>query len=381
LKANPTTCLICGESKKYISRVLGLCVDCIRERPKEALPIIMEAHGKVRTRHGLPAEPPKTADGVKCGLCSNQCVMGEGEKGYCGLRWNSDGLRARVSQSRGLLYTYLDPHVTNCCSAWFCPAGTGAGYPVHSNLPGPERGFYNLAAFFYGCNFDCLFCQNASHKELDRGKTMDTEAFARQVASNPKISCVCFFGGSPEPQLPFAIKASERALELAEGGPLRICFEWNGCGETSLVMKAAELASESGGNVKFDLKCFTPGLSLALSGVENRQAYENFAKLAERFYVKRRELPMLTATTLLVPGYVDTFEVEKIASFMADLDEAIPYSLLVFHPDYMMRDLPVTPLEQVVDCYRAATRHLANVHVGNLHMVGVRNMKELISRA
>jgi len=305
--------------------------------------------------------------------------MGDGDKGYCGLRWNDGGLRSSVSKSRGLLYTYLDPHVTNCCSAWFCPAGTGAGHPEYAHLPGPETGFYNLAVFFYGCNFDCLFCQNASHKELDRGTPMDIETFAGQIVSNPRISCVCFFGGSPEPQLPFAIKASERTQELLKDRPLRICFEWNGCGDTSIVTKAAELATESGGNIKFDLKCFTPSLSRALSGVENARAYDNFATLTERFYGKRRELPMLTATTLLVPGYVDAFEVEKIAAFIADLDETIPYSLLIFHPNYLMRDLPTTPLKQAIECYKAARRHLERVHMGNLHLLGIRNMSKFVS--
>ena len=61
------------------------------------------------------------------------------------------------------------------------------------------------------------------------------------------------------------------------------------------------------------------------------------------------------------------------------MDREIPYSLLVFFPHFAMKDLPITPLKQVVDCYKAATQYLANVHVGNLHMVGVRNMKELIS--
>jgi hypothetical protein len=44
-----------------------------------------------------------------------------------------------------------DPLPTNCCSAWFC---TG------SHEPG-----YNLGVFFYGCSFDCLFCQNWTHRE------------------------------------------------------------------------------------------------------------------------------------------------------------------------------------------------------------------------
>jgi len=80
----------------------------------------------------------------------------------------------------------------------------------------------------------------------------------------------------------------------------------------------------------------------------------------------RPNLPLLTAATLLVPGYVDASEVEKIAIFLEGLDREIPYSLLVFHPDFMMNDLPVTSRRQVEDCYQAAKRHLERVNVGNI---------------
>ena len=150
---------------------------------------------------------------------------------------------------------------------------------------------------------------------------------------------------------------------------IRVCFEWNGCGRTDLVKKAAELAYVSGGNIKFDLKCFDRNLSLALSGVSNERAYENFRMIAEEFWDRRADLPVLTATTLLVPHYVDVEEVERIAKFISDLNPEIPYSLLVFYPQFMMDDLPVTPRRQVEECYRAAKRWLKRVNVGNLHLL------------
>ena len=82
-------------------------------------------------------------------------------------------------------------------------------------------------------------------------------------------------------------------------------------------------------------------------------------------------VPVLTATTLLVPGYVDHVEVEGIAKFISELNPEIPYSLLVFHPDFMMRDLPITPVKQVKLCYEAAKKHLRNVNIGNLHLLGL----------
>ncbi|MFX1297296.1 MAG: hypothetical protein ACFFD2_20885 [Promethearchaeota archaeon] len=47
----------------------------------------------------------------------------------------------------------------------------------------------------------------------------------------------------------------------------------------------------------------------------------------------------------MVPGYANHREVEKIANFVSSINKKIPYSLLVFHGDYQMRDLGITPKE------------------------------------
>jgi pyruvate formate lyase activating enzyme len=158
---------------------------------------------------------------------------------------------------------------------------------------------------------------------------------------------------------------------------LRICFEWNGCGNAHLAERAAELALKSGGNLKFGLKCHDPSLSLALSGVENSSAFANFEAIYEKFYKERKNLPVLTATTLMVSGYTDGDEVEQVSKFIAEIDRSIPYSLLVFFPHHMMNDLPITPIAQVKECYKAARRHLKRVNVGNLSLIGASTMKTL----
>ena len=80
------------------------------------------------------------------------------------------------------------------------------------------------------------------------------------------------------------------------------------------------------------------------------------------------ELPVLGTTTLLVPGYTDMGEVEGIARFLSSLDTSIPYSLLVFHPDSFLSDLPITLRKQVKQCFEVATKYLDNVHIGNKHL-------------
>ncbi len=346
-------CEFCGEEKE-IAGILGICVDCIRNKWSQVKDLVYKAHAKVREKYGLSPTPPTSKRGIKCDLCSNECVIGEGESGYCGLRFNEGNrLVSFVDVNHALLYSYLDAHPTNCCSVWFCPAGTGAGYPKYAYTKVSEYGYYNLAVFINVCIFDFHVGQNYSHKDLKSAPIVTRRQLIDEAVLNDKVSCVCYFGGSPEPQLPFAIKASEEMIEEKKG-ILRICWEWNGCGNKKLVRKAAELSFISGGNVKFDLKAFTPEVSIALSGVPNKRAYENFEMIYKEFYNERRNLPILTATTLLVPGYVDEVEVEGIAKFISELDPEIPYSLLVFHPDFRMKDLPITRIKQVEKAYSIA---------------------------
>jgi pyruvate formate lyase activating enzyme len=330
--------------------------------------------------YGLPTSPPRDGGGLGCIICSNQCIIGSGSMGYCGLRLNVNGrFQSKATSSKALLYAYKDPHVTNCCAAYFCPAGTGLGYPKFAYTNGPEYGYYNYAVFFYGCNFSCLYCQNFSHKNLSEANEVSIGSFIRNVVRDQSISCICYFGGSPEPSLPFAIAASRRVLEECCGRIVRICFEWNGCGNRILIKRASELSLISGGNIKFDLKCFDERLSIALSGVSNRQAYENFKFIAEKYYPERRNIPVLNATTLLVPEYVNVDEVEDIASFISEINDEIPYSLLVFYPNFMMVDMPITPLKQVIECYKVARKYLKNVYVGNLHLIGFKSMHQFQS--
>ncbi|MFQ5711561.1 MAG: radical SAM protein [Candidatus Geothermarchaeales archaeon] len=365
-----TNCAVCGKEKQ-IAGVLGVCVECIRSRWEEAKEFTSLSHSTTRAAFGLPGDPPKALSGIRCNNCLNQCQMGDGEAGYCGLRANRGGrLFSKATINQALAHIYLDPHVTNCCATYFCPAGTGSGYPKHAYTHGPEHGFFNLAVFFYGCGFDCLFCQNYSHKNASSSPSVSMDEFVKTVLSNPKISCICYFGGSPEPQFPFAIKASKKVLEESDR-IIRVCWEWNGNGVKEMVKRAAELSLISGGNVKFDLKTHARELSLALSGVSNEGVYKNFEMVYHECYNERRELPVLNATTLLVPGYVDAQEVEGIAKFIADIDPEIPYRLLIFHPDYKMRDLPITPLRQVQDCLSAAKKYLKGVDIGNKHLLGL----------
>ena len=362
-------CGVCGKTSKLVSKALKVCADCIRKG--EGLPFIKDAHARSREEFGLPIEPPNDRDGIKCGLCVNDCRIGRGKKGYCGLRKNEMGKMVHLggTPKQGIVECYYDPLPTNCVADWCCPGGTGTGYPKYSHAENaPERGYKNLAVFYGACSFNCLFCQNWHYRRNAQtlSPTMSAEELAGKV--DEKTSCICYFGGDPTPQIMHALKTSRLALKRAEGRILRICWESNGSMSPRVLKKVAKLSLESGGCIKFDLKAWDENMNIALTGATNKQTLRNFEWLAE-YGRQRREPPFLVASTLLVPGYVDIYEVEKLAGFIAGLDPEIPYSLLAFYPHFYMKDMPTTSRKHAEDCFMVAKKYLKNVRIGNVHLL------------
>jgi pyruvate formate lyase activating enzyme len=348
-------CPVCGQARRF-SRAAGACVDCLRQPRAEALSRALAMHRASRSDFGLPPEPPRTPGGVRCTVCANECAIGEGERGFCGLRANFTGRLRTLAGStrRGLLQWYRDPLPTNCVADWVC-----AGQRQ------PDK--HNLAVFYGACSFDCLFCQNWHYREMSPEGSSVLSARELADAANPETFCVCYFGGDPSPQMPHALAASRL---LAERG-VRVCWETNGSMSPPYLCRAVDFSLTSGGCVKFDLKAWNEDLHIALTGVSNRRTLENFALAASRSS-ERRDPPLVLASTLLVPGYVDSAEVGAIARFIASFDPDIPYSLLGFAPQFQMRDLPCTSkkhAEEALESARAAG--LTRVRLGNRHLLGM----------
>ncbi len=373
------TCKFCGKTKKVISNILQVCRKCILEGDWNKIePHILNVHSEVRKLVDLPEKPPKAKKpniSLKCNLCINECALSENDISYCGLRnihLRKIGQLPFPSKSRGYIYGYIDPNPTNCCNSWFCPAGTSSGYPEYSNFEGPEFGTYSYAAFLYGCTFNCLFCQNDSHKLFSKRNLFDVDTLANQIAQNEKITCLCYFGGTPEAQLPFSINLAEKILEKIKNKKrfMRICWEFNGSGNRDWIEKCMKIAIKTGGNIKFDLKSFNEKLNLALCGVSNKRTLENFKFLAENYFGIRKGLFEISACTLMVPGYTNHEEVKQIAKFVSSINPEIPYSLLVFHGAYQMWDLGITPQKQALKSLDVAKKYLKNVHLGNKFLLG-----------
>ncbi len=369
-------CRICGKKSVYISETLGLCNDCIRRFPKKTRDFIIAAHMKSRSHFNLPATQPCDEKGTICGLCINNCRIVVNKKGYCGIRKNIDGKIHFIFKPRDILPAkkavvewYHDPLPTNCVADWVCPGCSDCGYPEYSYTPEAEHGYKNLAVFFGACSLDCLFCQNWHFREMAEtlNPVRDTEELIDSIDNF--TSCICFFGGDPSVQMEFALEASRKALENKKNKTLRICWETNGTMKVGNLIGAVEISLETGGCIKFDLKAYGSNLFFALTGGSNKNTLDNFIKAAG-YIEKRPSPPLLIASTLLIPGYIDEAEIRKIAKFIKELNPNIPYKLLGFHPQFYMCDIPPTPKKLAYACLETAKiAGLKNVDIGNRHLL------------
>lgn len=344
----------CPHKTALVGRVLGLCAACVRSSAPAVQRHLAQVHARSRAEFELPPAPPQTPGGVTCNLCGNRCTLGEGQRGYCGLRTARQGRLAHLAGTppTGLLEWYRDPLPTNCVADWVCAGGR-------------QRRGHNLAVFYASCTMNCLFCQNWQFRECSPSRGPTWSAADLAAAANPDTFCVCFFGGDPASQMPHALAAAK--LLAARG--VRVCWETNGTMHPRLLDAAVRLSLQTGGCIKFDLKAWNDNLHRALTGLSNRRTLENFARAARRFG-EQPDPPLVVASTLLVPGYVDAEEVGPIARFIASFDVRIPYALLAFAPQFEMADLPTTSFQHA-EAAEAAARAagLLRVRVGNRHLL------------
>lgn len=336
-------CIACYQNSLLVSKTLSLCANCLRQKFSHYREHISKIHQETRNQFDLLSSPPKKGT-RKCNLCINQCCYQFNSKGYCG--------ETEHKATYAFLDYYFDPLPTNCVADWVCPGKD-------------DYGNKNLAVFFRSCSFNCLFCQNWHFKSLKRRKVKIEEILS---AIDEKTTCICYFGGDPTPSLPFAINLSRQILRQKKN--FRICWETNGSMNSHLLKTMLDLSMRSNGILKIDFKAFSEEMSYALCGVTNKQTIENI-KLAASYFNQRLEIPILVLSTLLVPGYIDDYELENMAKFIAELNPNIPWALLAFHPQFYMTDLPTTSKKHAEQAIRIARKYaIKNVRIGNLQLLG-----------
>ena len=283
---------------------------------------------------------PLSGRQVQCHLCCHRCVIADGRRGLCGVRENRGGLLNTLVYGR-LVARHSDPIEKK---------------PLFHFFPGHRS--YSIATV--GCNFKCLFCQNADIAQMpaDRSGMIIGETFTpdQVVAAAVAGGCrsIAYTYTEPTVFFEFALETAQRAH--AQG--LLNVFVTNGY----MTPEALAMAAPYLDAANVDLKAFTGRFYQKFCGAR-------LAHVQETLKGMRARGVLVEVTTLLIPGENDNpAELESLARFLVkDLGAETPWHISRFHPTYRLREHPVTPLKKLLEAreigLRAGLRH---VYTGNV---------------
>ncbi len=257
-------------------------------------------------------------DRVHCFLCSQHCRIEPGGIGKCGVRQNRDGKLWSLVYGKPIA-RHVDPIEKK---------------PLFHFLPGSTS--YSIATV--GCNFQCVFCQNADISQSPRisGAIYGRSAMAREVAEQArKEGCASISYTYTEPTV-----FMEYALDvagLAKERGLENVFVTNGYMSKEALDAAAPLL----GAANVDLKSFNDAFYREKCGARLKPVLMTLERM------KKKSI-WLEVTTLIIPGLNDTeAELKQIAQFLAGLGAETPWHVSRFYPAYHMMDARPTPVEAI----------------------------------
>src|SRR3990172_4364850 len=283
----------------------------------------------------------KLEDGsVRCTACAHRCLVREGKRGICRVRFNQGGkLMAPWGYVAGL---QADPVEKK---------------PFYHFLPGTIA----LTFGMLGCNFHCDYCQNWLSSQAGRDPASD-----QVIGQVERISA--------EEIVTYAVHRGARLLASSYNEPL-ITSEWaadvfklaNEAGMQSVMVsngyatpQALEYLSPHMQGYKIDLKSMQDKNYRQLGGVLQHVLDS---------IVKAHALGMwVEVVTLLVPGFNDSNEeLWEMSSFIKGVSAQIPWHITAFHQDYHMRDAQRTSAESLMRAAQIGCEAgLRYVYAGNL---------------
>ncbi len=287
--------------------------------------------------HPATLYEPLDSGKVRCTACARYCTIPEGSHGFCFVRKNVGGRLVLLSYGKASA-VQVDPVEKK---------------PLSHFHPGAR--VYSIGTV--GCNWRCLYCQNAeiSQEREVVGRSLSPKA---AVAGARRYGCQGVTFTYNEPTI-FAEYALDVIREAHEAG-LFANFVTNGY----MTPEAVEAIGPHLDAVSVDFKgSGEPGFLrkyIAAKGPE--PIFDSAVDL------KRRGVHV-EITDLIVPEVGESDEAtRKLARFVVDeLGKETPFHLLRFHPDYKMMDLPETPVKTLERLHTVAKAEgLEYVYLGNI---------------
>ncbi len=290
----------------------------------------------------MPAHPatlftPLTGEKVRCTACARYCVIPPGSHGFCYVRKNEGGRLVLLTYGRAAAIQ-IDPVEKK---------------PLAHFRPGSR--VFSIGTV--GCNWRCLYCQNAeiSQEHVVQGRALppsEAVAWARRTGCDG----VTFTYNEPTIFVEYALDI----IDAAHRAGLFSNFVTNGYLTPETVealdgrLDAVSVDFKGSGEAGFMRKYITA------KGPE---------PIRSTLVDLQRRGTHVEVTDLIVPRVGDDpAALRSLARFVHDeLGPDTPFHLLRFHPDYRMLDFPETPVGTLERLHAIAKDEgLRYVYLGNV---------------
>jgi pyruvate formate lyase activating enzyme len=290
----------------------------------------------------MPGELVKEVDAaekkVRCLACGHRCLIKEGRRGICKVRYNAGGVLRVPHGYVGALQN--DPLEKK---------------PFFHVTPGASV----LSFGMLGCDFRCSYCQN-----WEISQTLRDDAAGRD-----------YIPVTADDLIALGKRYRSRAVASTYNEPL-ITTEW-----AVEIFKKAKQAGMltlyvSNGNgtpeVVEYLKPWLDGYKIDLKSMNDKNYRREMGGALQPVLdtIKRvHEAGIwLEVLTLVVPGFNDSNEeLWDAASYIRNVSPDIPWHVTAFHPDYKMIDPPPTNVQALIRAAEIGVEAgLKYVYTGNL---------------
>lgn len=275
---------------------------------------------------------------IECHLCPRECRVEKGERGYCGVRENRDGEYFTLVHSR-------------VCAANVDPIEKK---PFFHYLPGSTA--FSIATA--GCNINCKFCQNwnisqAKPEELNNIKLTPDECVSFAKNNNCKSIAYTY----SEPTVFYEYMSDCANAGKAAG--VRSVVVSNGYIQKEPIEALLPLVDA----YKIDLKAITQQYYNDICGGELNRILDTLLTI-------KSDGKWLEIVYLMVPSLNDSKDdLTKLADWiMTNLGSDVPIHFTRFHPEYLLKNLPMTPLESLERAFNICREKGINyVYIGNVY--------------
>lgn len=210
-----------------------------------------------------------------------------------------------------------------------------------------------------GCNFKCKGCFSIARDTVGEPMTVDglmnwVEKSNRAYNGNTLLEEAVITGGEPTLDRDFLMdlvlnlkmRIEVKHITLSTNGYLL---------DRKYVMKLKDIGLDV---VKLDIKAYNESIHQWYTGMSNRPVLKAARYLWESKLDFRVE-------TVLMPEIVDVEEIERIASFLAQIDPGIKYKIIKFAPGEAREKVTRRPSDNEIQlAVNSASKYLRNVAGG-----------------